>query len=179
MSKLVKALIRDDYKRAYEGVDSACVVSVIGMNAVDTNRFRGMLRKKEIRLQVIKNTLARQAFNGTPLEPLGRGLDGPCALITGGSSVIDVAKLLVEQLKAYPGLALRDGLIEGDPDLVPVEDIARMKSLAELRAQLSAQALSPGRKLAACIVGPAGRIAGCIKSLAEKLEKGETITKAA
>lgn len=179
MSKMVKSLIRDDYKRSYKGIDSACVVSVIGMNAVDTNRFRGMLRGKDIKLQVVKNTMARQAFAGTALEPLGNGLDGPCALVTGGSSVIDIAKLLVEQLKAFPGLKLRDGLVEGDPDLVPVEQIAKMKSLGELRAQLIGQALSPGRNVAGCLVGPAGRIAGCIKALAEKLERGETMTRAA
>jgi large subunit ribosomal protein L10 len=179
MSKLVKALIRDDYKRAYAGVDSACVVSVIGMNAVNTNRFRGLLRTREIELHVVKNTLARQAFAGTLLEPLGRGLDGPSAIVTGGTSIIDVAKFLVEQVKAFPGLQLRKGLVEGDPDLVPVEQIAKMKSLAEVRADVVASMLSPGRRVAGCIVGPAGRLAGCIKALAEKLEKGETITRAA
>jgi large subunit ribosomal protein L10 len=179
MSKLVKALIRDDYKRAYEGVDSACVVSVIGMNAVDTNRFRGLLRTREIELHVVKNTLARQAFAGTRLEPLGRGLEGPSAIVTGGTSIIDVAKFLVDQLRAFPGLQLRKGLVEGDPDLIPVEHIARMKSVAEIRADVVAQIMPPGRRVAGCVVGPARRVAGCIKALAEKLEKGETITRAA
>lgn len=179
MSKLVKSLIRDDYKQTYEGVDSACVVSVIGMNAVDTNRFRGLLRSREIHLQVVKNTLARQAWAGTPLEPLGRGLDGPSAVVTAGMSIIDVAKFLVDQLRAFPGLQLRKGMIEGDPDLLLVEQIARMKNLAQVRSDVVASMLSPGRRVAGCIVGPAGRVAGCIKALAEKLEKGETITRAA
>lgn len=177
MSKTIKSYIRDEYKTAYDGVDSACVVSVIGMNAIDTNRLRGVLHNKEIRLRVVKNTMARQAFAGTALEPLGNQLDGPCALVTGGSSIIDVAKFLVDHIKEFKGLELKHGIIEGDPDLVPVTDLAKMLSLGELRSKIVGIMLAPASKIAGAATAPAGTIAGGLKSIIEKLEKGETIAR--
>ena len=52
-----------------------------------------------------------------------------------------------------------------------VEDLSKMPSRAELQGQIVQLALSPGAKLAGAIAGPGSIIAGCIKSLIEKLEK--------
>lgn len=175
MSKAIKALMRDDLKQSYDGVDSACVVSLVGLNANDTHKLRGRLRAKQMRLRVVKNTAARQAFEGGPLAPLGVYLVGPCALVTGGASIVDAAKELVAQARELAGLKLKDGIIEGDRELIPVERIARMKNRDELRAAVAALFTSPARRLAGCLVGPAGLAAACIKAIAEKLEKGETI----
>jgi hypothetical protein len=41
----------------------------------------------------------------------------------------------------------------------------------ELQGEIVVLAASPGRNLAGAIAGPAGAIAGCIKSLVEKLEE--------
>ena len=70
MSKKVKDLVTQEYARRYESVDSACVVSVIGMDAISANRFRGELHAKNVKIQVIKNTLARRAFGESTLAPL-------------------------------------------------------------------------------------------------------------
>src|SRR5687767_9337788 len=99
MSKPVKDLITQEYKNRYEGQDSACVISVIGLDAIATNKLRGDLKKKNIRFQVVKNSLARRAFADGGLAPLARALQGPCALVTGGESIIDVAKTLIESKK--------------------------------------------------------------------------------
>jgi len=173
MSKPVKDLITNEYKSAYADVDSACVVSVIGLNAKATNKLRGELRAKDIRLQVVKNSLARRAFADAPLAPLAEALDGPCALVTGGTSVIDVAKLLAAAKKEYPELELKIGMLEGDPDLVEVARMAKMMGREELLAEVAMLIASPGGRLAGAIGGPAGLIAGCVKALIEKEEEGE------
>ena len=95
MSKPVKDMITREYQASYAELESACLISVIGMDAISTNRLRGELRQKHIRLQVLKNNLARRAFADAPLSPLSNAMDGPCALVTGGESLIDVAKTLV------------------------------------------------------------------------------------
>ena len=102
MSKPVKNLMTEEYKKAYAEVTSACVVSVIGLDAQATNRLRGELRSKDIQIKVVKNSLARRAFLDGPLGPLGDALDGPCAVVTGGASIIDVAKLLAKAKKELP-----------------------------------------------------------------------------
>lgn len=173
MSKPVKDLITKEYKSAYADVSSACVVSVIGLNAKATNKLRGALRAKNIKLQVIKNSLARRAFVGVPLSPLAEALDGPCALVTGGTSVIDVAKELAAAQKEYPELVLKLGILDGDPDLIDVARMAKMKGRDELLAEVAMLIASPGRRLAGAIAGPARRLAGCVKAIIDKAEQGE------
>jgi len=170
MSKPVKDLVTQEYKKRYGELDSACVVSVIGLDAISTNRFRRELRERNMRLQVVKNSLARRAFDGTALAPLGKGLEGPCALVTGGQSVIDVAKVLVEAKAKYPQIELRVGIIGGDSELLPIEELAKMKSRDELIAEVAMLIASTGRRLAGAVASPAGKIAGCVKAIADKGE---------
>ena len=137
MSKPVKDLITKEYRRLYSEVDSACVVSVIGLDAISTNKLRGELHEKGICLRVVKNSLARRAFADSVLEPLSSALDGPCALVTGGDSAIDLAKLLVDIRKSYPQIELKSGILGGDPELIEVDQLAKMKNKTELLAELA------------------------------------------
>jgi large subunit ribosomal protein L10 len=171
MSKPVKDLVTNEYKKLFGGADGACVVSVIGLDAISTNKLRGELRNKKIVLKVVKNSLAKRAFSDGPLAPLGPALSGPCALVTGGGSVIDVAKTLVELKKTYPKIELRQGVLGGEADLIDLELLAKMKSRAELAGEVAMLILSPGRKIAGCLAGPAGRIAGCLKAIADRKEE--------
>lgn len=173
MSKPVKDLITKEYHERYAELDSACVISVIGLDGIAANRLRGELASKKIRLQVVKNSLARRAFSEGALAPLGNALDGPCALVTGGESIIDVAKTLIEIKKSYPLVDLKVGILGGDPDLIPIERLAQMKSRQELLGEIAMLISSPGRRLAGCLQGPGGRIAGCLKAIADKEESGE------
>jgi large subunit ribosomal protein L10 len=179
MSKPVKDAMTREYQQDFGGISSACVVSVIGLDAKATNKLRRELLAKNIHLQVVKNSLARRAFVDGPLGPLGKALDGPCALVTGGTSIIDVAKTLDALKKNYPQLELKLGMLEGDPDLVEVEKLAKMKGRMELLADVAACLASPGRKLAAAIASPGGKIAGCLKAMVEKGEEGAEAAPAA
>jgi large subunit ribosomal protein L10 len=170
MSKPVKDLISNEYASRYSNLANACVVSVIGLDAISTNKLRGELRSKQISLHVVKNSLARRAFSGSPLAPLAGTLEGPCALVVGGESIIDVAKALVEMKKKFPGLELKQGILEGDPELLDVERLSQMKSRGDLLAEVAMLIASPGRRLAGCIGGPGGRLAGCFKAIADKEE---------
>jgi len=176
MSKAVKDLITDEYKTRYAEVGSACLVSVIGLGAAETNQLRGELRERSIRLQVVKNSLARRALADRPLAALGSVLTGPCALVTGNEPVIEIAKLLVEVKKKYPQLELKVGIIEGEPDLIDVEQLAKRMGLAELRSELSMLIASPGRSLAGALNGAGGRLAGAIQAVADKQEGQEELT---
>lgn len=171
MSKPVKEVISKEYAARYSDLNGACVINVIGLDAISTNRLRNELKAKKIRLQVVTNNLARLALKEAPLGPLASALEGPCALVTGGESIIDVAKTLVGLKKTYPKIELKVGMIEGDPDLIDVEQMAKLKSRIEVLGDVAMLILSPGRRLAGAIASPAGKIAGCVKSIIDKAEK--------
>jgi large subunit ribosomal protein L10 len=168
MSKAVKAMITEELKERYADVNSACVVDLTGLNVQQQEQLRRSLRERDSRLEVVKNSLARCAFAGTELQPLGEVLAGPCALVTTKGSPIDAAKVLVEAAKEFTELQLKQAMIEGDPNLVTVEALAKMLGRAELLGRLATLIGSTGRTLAACVASPQAKIAGCIKVLAER-----------
>lgn len=173
MSKPVKDVITQQYEKQYGDVDSACVVNVISLDSISTNRLRSELKAKKLHLQVVRNSLARRALEKHPLSALAAAMSGPCALVTGGESAIDIAKTLVGMKKTYPKLELKIGMIDGDPDVMDVEGMARLKNRIEVLGDVAMMIASPGRRLAGCINAPAGKIAGCVKAIIEKAEQGE------
>lgn len=178
MSKAVKELLRKDLAEKYTGFEDMLVINVHGLTGNEVNEFRGALRKTGVEVHVVKNSAARRAMAGTPLEPLVRSLKGPCALVTGGVSPIDTAKELIRLTKEFPNLELSNGMVDGDPDLLTIDEISKRKSKAELQGDVLTLIISPGRRIAGQLcVG--GKIAGCIKAIVDKLEKGESITKVA
>lgn len=170
MSKPIKDLMTQEYRRRYGDLDGACLVSVIGLDAIATNKLRGELLARKLRLHVVKNSLARRALGDTALAPISAALKGPCALVTGGESVIDAAKTLVGLKKTYTKMELLVGILDGDKELVGVEQLATMKSRTETLGDLSGLIRSPGGRLSGCLLG-GGRIAGCLKAIIEKAEK--------
>lgn len=178
MSRFVKELIVDELRRRYGSTDSALVVSLIGMNGNTNHAFRARLREMQAEVHVVPNRLARRAFAETPLAPLGQALEGPCALVTGGPSIVDVAKELVKLREEFPQLELKRGMIEGDPDLMEVERIAKLRSKAEIQSEVAAIVRAPAGRISGAVRSAAGRIAGCIQAIVERLERGETIAAA-
>jgi large subunit ribosomal protein L10 len=178
MSRKIKELVGHHLEQAYADLDSVLVVSVDRLTGNDVNAMRGILRKQSVEVHVVKNRLAKRVLAGKALEPIGSVLTGPCAFVTGGSSIVESAKELVRLKKDYPALELRHGIVDGEPEVFSIEEISRRKSRAELQGEVVALAVAPGRRVAGSLkVG--GRIAGCIKAIADKLEKGETIAKVA
>ena len=178
MSRAIKELVEKDLSRKYADLDSVMVVSVHGLSGIDVNTLRGKLRKKKIEVHVVKNRAAKRVLKGTPLEPMGKALTGPCAFVTGGPSPVDTAKELIDLVKDYPKLELKKGVVDGETDIFTIEEISKRRSKAELQGDIVMLAVSPGRRLAGCL-NAGGKIAGCIKAIIDKLEKGETITKVA
>jgi len=168
MSKAVKAMITAELKDHFAGLENVCVVDLTGLKVQEQESLRKRLREKDARLQVIKNSLARRAFVDGPLAPLGKALEGPCALVTCEESLVDVAKTLVEAAKEFKKLKLKQAIFDGDPELLTVEDVSKMRSRLELLGDVAMLVSSPGRAIAGCLGSPQARIAGCLKAMIEK-----------
>ena len=63
---------------------------------------------------------------------------------------------------------LKQAIIDGDPDLLTVEEVSKMKSRVDVLGELALLIGSPARAVAACVASPQSRIAGCLKALADK-----------
>lgn len=177
MSKPVKNMMIRDYQEILEGVNDALVISVRGVPANDNNRLRLDLAKKNIKITVLRNNLAKHAFKDTPLAVLEPLLIGPTAVAFGAESVVDVARELVKFSEQIANLELKGAVLDGMyfEGKAGVQRLSKFPTREEAVAEVVTLVLSPGRKLAGSLAGPGSRLASIIKTIEEKLEKGESI----
>ena len=181
MSKTVKNLMIRDYKTRFEGVEDALVISVRGIPANDNNDLRVDLQKKGINVTVIRNALAPKAFKDTGLEGLGPVLKGPSALAYGAESVVDVAREVIEWAKKVEKLELKGAILDGMlfEGEAGVKELSKYPTREEAQAQAVTLILSPARNLMGSVTGPGSQLMSIVKTIEEKLEKGEAIAKTA
>jgi large subunit ribosomal protein L10 len=170
MSKPVKDMIASEYGRRFEGVTGAVVVEIRGLDGKATTNMRGKLREKGIRVTIVKNALARRSFRGGPLGSLETALKGPSALLTGMESAVLVAREIVKVAKDEKKVVLKGALFDGE--YYDGEDGVKM--LGSFPTREEAQA-----KVVTLVLSPARNIMGVVKTIQEKLEKGEAIAKIA
>ncbi len=174
MSKLVKDMITKELASRYSTASNAVWVEMVGVDGITTNEFRRTLRAKRMRLEIIKTSLFRRACANGPLARLADKLDGPAALLTGGESAVDVAKIIEEWLPKLQKLKIRGALLEGEfLDEAAAKDLSKMPSKRDLQARVVGMMLSPGGKVVSAMLSGGSNIAGCLKALIEKLEKAE------
>lgn len=174
MSKLIKDMLTDDLKTRLADVGEAIVVSLGTLDAQRTTELRQALRKKNIHLKMVKNSLARRATAGTPLAPAFEKTEGMLAVAWGGEDVVDLAKELdrLTGVKEFQGFECRGGALDGARlDANDVKQVAKWPTRAEQLSLLSGQIISLASTLAGQIVSAGGTLAGQIASRVEDLEK--------
>lgn len=181
MSKTVKNLMIRDYQNRIAGISDALVISIRGVGAIENNKMRLDLRKKNVRITVMRNNLASHAMKGTPLAGLEKIMTGPTALAYGESGVIDAARAIVEWAKTIEKLELKGAILDGVlfEGKKGVEELSKFPTKKEAQATVVSLILGPARKIMGQVKGPGGKVMGIIKSVQEKLEKGEAISKIA
>jgi large subunit ribosomal protein L10 len=172
MSKPVKDMIVRELRSRYGHLDSVLWVELVGVDGRTANQLRGELRRKNLRLEVVKNSLLRRALGDTALAPLARAVEGPTALVSGGQPLPEVARTIEAWLPKVKGLRLRGAVLEGEwIDESRVGQLSSMPTRRDLQAQIASCARAPGANLAAAILAGGGRVAGCLKAMIEKAEK--------
>ena len=137
MANELKKLVVKEMVARYRKADNYLVVGYQGINALRFDELRKDLRKKNISLEIVKNSLAAIAFKEVGNTGVVGLLKGPSAIVTGGVDPVVMAKETIEWSKKIPFWNLRGGFIDGTVISVgEVNNLAKLPSMPVLRAQI-------------------------------------------
>jgi large subunit ribosomal protein L10 len=170
MSKEIKQLEMNALEQTFKDVRDLVMMSVQGLGSTTDNQLRLGLRKKKIRMQVVKNTLARRVFGQLGLQ-MANCWEGPTTVAWGAGSISELSRELETAFKNNDKVKFKCAVADGME--VSFAQALKMPTRAEAIGRVVMLALSPAGRIASQLRGPAGRVAGQVKSISEKKPEGE------
>jgi large subunit ribosomal protein L10 len=129
-----------------------------GTKVADINQFRRDLEKAGMRFKVMKNTLARRAFDAQGVDGLNGSLKGMTGIVLSSSDGVASARVLRDLLKNLQTVQVRAAYFEGTS--LGADGV---KNVADM----------PGKEaLLALILAPAQNLLYLLSNYATKLEEG-------
>ena len=159
-------------KAKMEKAEIAIAVGYKNIDAAATVKLRKIFRDNKVDYKVVKNTLARLAAKGTPLEQFTEGLDGPNAIILGYEDVVAPAKVLRDVLRDQgEKMTVKAGVVQGNlVDAKGIAALADMPGLPELRGMLAGLIAAPASRLVRLLNTPGSQVARVLQAKADKKE---------
>jgi large subunit ribosomal protein L10 len=124
------AALTEQFQRAA----AAMLVGFQKMTVAKDQELRNQLREAGVSYSVVKNTLARKAAEGTPLEQATEHFKGVTAVALSDGEPVNLSKAIAKFAKANPEVfTFKVGIVEGKVvKLSDVEAIAALPSKEEL-----------------------------------------------
>ena len=122
----------------FKNAQAAMLVGFQKMTVAKDQELRSQLREAGVSYSVVKNTLARLAAAGTPLEPASDQFKGVTAVALSGGDPVGLSKAIAKFTKANPDIfSFKVGIVEGKVvALKDVEAIASLPSREELISKI-------------------------------------------
>jgi large subunit ribosomal protein L10 len=106
------------------------------------------------RYQVVKNTIADKASEGSSASSVLAGLKGMSSIAYTTGDPVALAKALTTYAKANPQFTFKAGFVEGRAiDVKSIEDLANMPSKEEIQAKLLYLINAPAQRLVTVMNG--------------------------
>jgi large subunit ribosomal protein L10 len=170
--KSEKEAVIKELNEKFARAKSAVLAEFSKLDVTTVTQLRKKCRDGGVEYRVIKNTLAKRAAKGTPLESLSGEFTGPVALALGYADVIAPAKILTDFTKGLETIKVRGGMLEGQKlNAEGVQAFARMPGLQELRGQIAGLLMQPASRLVRIIGAPAAQLARVLQARQETLAK--------
>lgn len=152
-------------KNAFKSVEAAVLTSVQGLTVAQVSDLRRRLHDAGVHYRVVKNTLAKKAVKGTPLEAVSADFKQVTAVAWSDTDPVAPAKVITGFKKDVEKFIIKSGF-QGGVRLDPtgVDALSKMPSLDELRAQLLGVIQAVPAKLLAQINAPAQHVVGVLQA---------------
>jgi len=182
MQKADKERVIEELTERLSSADALLVADYRGLTNSQLASLRVELLKHGAKLSVVKNTLTRRAAEAAGADALLAMLEGPTAIafVEADGNAVAVAKALSDAAKETKILALRGGVLSGNPITgAEIERLAKLPPLEVLQAQLVGVIVAPLTQLAAVLNAPLQNLVGLIDARITQLEEGGDTSAAA
>lgn len=130
------------------------LTSFSGLSVNETEELRGRIREIGGGFHVVKNTLAKIAFEEAGLDMPAEHLEGTTAIGFASEDIPALAKAIVDLSQETEALTIKVGLLEGSRiDAAQVVDLAELPPLTTLQAQLIGLIQTPAKQVAGALAG--------------------------
>ncbi|MDX1902024.1 MAG: 50S ribosomal protein L10 [Gammaproteobacteria bacterium] len=140
-----------------------------GLTVAQLTELRGAARASGVYMRVIRNTLARRAFDGTDFSCMHSALVGPLVLAFSGEEPSAAARIFKEYVKKWEKLEVKALSIDGK--LLAAADLNRVAELPtrkEAIAQLMAVMKAPITKLVRTMAEPHAKLVRTIAAIRDQ-----------
>ena len=137
-----------------------------GLTVDEMTALRVSARNSGVYLRVVKNTLARRAFEGTDFECMNDGLVGPLVLAFSQEDPGSAARLVKDFAKDHDALVTRMVSIGGEM-LAPTEldRLAKMPTKDQAISMIMALMMAPTEKLARTLKEVPGKLVRTVEAV--------------
>jgi len=137
VSRAEKVTEQGALEAVFRAADTAVLVDYRGVTVPQVTELRRQIRAAGASYRVVKNTLAKRAISGTPLEGCVTHFKGTTAVVSTGSDPVAMAKALTTFIKATPSMTIKAAVVQGKVvAAAAVQDLATMPGKPELLAKL-------------------------------------------
>ncbi|MEW6999741.1 50S ribosomal protein L10 [Colwelliaceae bacterium BS250] len=129
-----KKAIVAEVQEAATGAQSVVIADSRGVTVDAINTLRKEARENGVWMKVVRNTLARRAFEGTPFECVTSSLTGPSLIAFSQEHPGAAARLFSDFAKSNEALELKVAAFEGD--VVEISLLAKLPTYDEAIARV-------------------------------------------
>ncbi|HTG87884.1 MAG TPA: 50S ribosomal protein L10 [Pyrinomonadaceae bacterium] len=169
-SKARKQQDLDQLTEQFKNAQAAMVVGFQKMTVAKDQELRNQLREAGVSYEVVKNTLARRASEGTALESASEHFKGVTAVALSNSDPVGLSKAIAKFAKANPDIfTFKAGIVEGKVvALNEVEAIASLPSKEELISKIMFLINCQAQRLVTVISAVPRNLAIVVKQIGEQ-----------
>ena len=171
ITKKEKQAMVDQYSDWLDRSQALVLTKYIGLTVADFDKLRREVRDAGGEIQVVKNTLAKLAFEKAGLEFEEGYFVGDTAIGFAFDDPPGLAKAITEFAKDVEFITLKAGYLDKvqmTPD--DVKALSNLPPLPVLRSMLLSTLLAPATKLVRTVSEPGRQVAGVLQAFADKNE---------
>ncbi len=153
---------------------SVVAANYAGLTVKQITDLRDSARKSGVRMRVVRNTLARRAFEGTKFACMDSALVGPLVLAFSNEDPGAAARLFRDFAKKFEKLEVKALSIDGL--LLPAKDLGRLANLPtrnEAISMLMSVMQAPITKFVRTLVEPHSKLVRAVAAVRDQKEKDQ------